>query len=49
MAINRIPGFERVEKPDLAKYRSHLTAIPCDRICPQDTLAFLKKMRYSWA
>jgi hypothetical protein len=38
MAINRITAFEPVEVPNLPKYRSHLTAIPCDRMCPQDTL-----------
>ncbi|WP_293184189.1 MULTISPECIES: hypothetical protein [unclassified Microcoleus] len=38
MAINRILAFARVEMPDLAKDRSHLTAISCDRMCPQDTL-----------
>ncbi|MCC3407220.1 MAG: hypothetical protein JGK17_16800 [Microcoleus sp. PH2017_10_PVI_O_A] len=38
LPINRIPAFGRVEMPNLAKYRSHLTAISCDRMCPQDTL-----------
>ncbi|MEG3862570.1 hypothetical protein [Microcoleus sp. herbarium12] len=38
MPINQIPAFMPVEMPDLAKYRSHLTAISCDRTQPQDTL-----------
>ena len=38
MAINRITAFEPVEVPNVAKYRSHLTAIPCDRMWQQDRL-----------
>ncbi|MEG4801619.1 hypothetical protein QUB63_17170 [Microcoleus sp. ARI1-B5] len=38
MAVNRITAFEPVEVPHLAKYRSHLTEIPCCRMRPQDRL-----------
>ncbi|MEG4286025.1 hypothetical protein QUB68_23110 [Microcoleus sp. A006_D1] len=32
MAINQITAFDPVEVHHLAKYRSHLTEIPCDRM-----------------
>ncbi|NJK74152.1 MAG: RsmB/NOP family class I SAM-dependent RNA methyltransferase [Microcoleus sp. SU_5_6] len=35
---NKFPQFQAVEVPHLAKYRSHLTEIPCYRMWPQDKL-----------
>jgi 16S rRNA C967 or C1407 C5-methylase (RsmB/RsmF family) len=36
--LNKFPQFQPVEVPHLAKYRSHLTSIPCYRMWPQDKL-----------
>jgi 16S rRNA C967 or C1407 C5-methylase (RsmB/RsmF family) len=36
--LNKFTQFQPVEVPHLAKYRSHLTSIPCYRMWPQDKL-----------
>jgi 16S rRNA C967 or C1407 C5-methylase (RsmB/RsmF family) len=36
--LNKFPQFQAVTVPHLAKYRSHLTEIPCYRMWPQDKL-----------
>lgn len=36
--LNKFPQFLPVEVPHLAKYRSHLSEIPCYRMWPQDRL-----------
>jgi 16S rRNA C967 or C1407 C5-methylase (RsmB/RsmF family) len=36
--LNKFPEFQPVTVTDLAKYRSHLTEIPCYRMWPQDKL-----------
>jgi 16S rRNA C967 or C1407 C5-methylase (RsmB/RsmF family) len=36
--LERFPNFQAMEISNLAKYKSHLTAMPCYRIFPQDRL-----------
>lgn len=36
--LSKFPEFQPVTVPRLAKYRSHLTEIPCYRMWPQDKL-----------
>ena len=36
--LERFPQFQPIEIPNLAKYQSHLTTMPCYRMFPQDRL-----------